>query len=113
MRKDELQAVKEAQSYLKSHGDFLLYSEFENACDKLLASTAISSKEKGFYMETKGVHVSKHIKDMIQRMEMARDDHRVISILYKSMHANSFSSVRVHPYELLMIRGVIIAWGIL
>lgn len=105
LRKEELQAVKEAQSYLKSRGDFLIYSEFESACDKLLATTTMDSKEKGFYVETKGNHVSKHIKDMIKRMEIARDDHRVISILYKSMHADDFSFVRVHPYELLNDKG--------
>ena len=43
---------------------------------------------------------------MIQRMEMARDHvFGVISIFYKSMHANSFSSVRAHPYELLNDKG--------
>ncbi len=104
-KKKELQALADAKSYMQSHADFLMYSEFEEAIDKVLATTSIAHNAQSIYVEGNQMQVSNHMKEMIYKMESARKDLRAIDIEYKGMHATEFEKVRVLPYELLHDKG--------
>lgn len=105
LNKKEIQALADAKSYMQSHADFLMYSEFEEAIDKVLATTSMEHSAQSIYVEGSQMKVSNYMKEMIFKMESARKDLLAIDIEYKGIHARNFEKVRVLPYELLHDKG--------
>lgn len=105
LQKAELQAVMEARRYIHSHRDFLMEAQFMSATDKLLATTSLREDENSVYMQSDTPSLSAALRAMLQRMETAKKDHLAIDIRYRGMHASTFETVRVFPYELLNDKG--------
>lgn len=98
-------ALQEALVYLKEHPDFYMIEDFQSAMDKIQASSAMPHSSAGFYLNDTKAIVSKQVQEMIQLCEQARQEHRVIDMEYKSMHAKTFQQIRIHPYEILNYKG--------
>lgn len=102
---EEVRAIREADEYLKSHTDFLLYSQFKNAIDKIQANTALHYDDTGVYMQQEQGNITKKMKDCIQLCEYAKKEGIVVDIVYKSINADVYQKVRIHPYEILNYKG--------
>lgn len=101
LRQEEVKAVSEAISYMKSHDDFLLLPQFLSAMDKLMATLTMEKKEGGIYVKGNTPLLNPMLKEFIMRMDGARNDQLAVDIVYKGMHAKNFEKVRIHPYEIL------------
>lgn len=105
LRNEEIRALREADEYLKSHTDFLLYAQFKDAIDKIQANTALQYDDTGVYMQQEQVNITKKMKAYIQRCEYAKKESLAVDIIYKSIHADEYQKVRIHPYEILNYKG--------
>ena len=101
LRQEEVKAVSEAISYMKSHDDFLLLPQFLSAMDKLMATLTMEKKEGGIYVKGNTPLLNPMLKEFIMRMDGARNDQLAVDIVYKGMHAKNFEKVSIHPYEIL------------
>lgn len=104
-RTEEVRALREADEYLKNHQDFLQYPNFKNAIDKLQANTTLHYDETGVYIQQEQGVITNKLKQFIQVCEYAKAEKRAVDIHYKSMHAQDFKTVRIHPYEILNYKG--------
>ncbi len=101
---EELRALQESRRYLESHRDFLPYPAFCRGIDKFLATTTLQVRESGVYVE-ENADVSKAMKSMIHICEQARDASLSVELQYKSLHAESFETIVIHPYEIINVKG--------
>lgn len=103
-RSEEVRALQEARHYMKSHQDFRMLGEFEQAMDKLQATISYHEEDSGVYME-EHTTLSKRMLGMIQCCEQAKLDYKVIEIKYRSLRSEVVESVTIHPYEIIHYKG--------
>lgn len=105
LSKQESRALFEADEYLKHHTDFIQYASFKNALDKVQANTTLHERDTGVYVQSDVTNISKNIMRWIKLCEYAKKECFAMDINYKSMHANEYEKVRIHPYEIVNYKG--------
>lgn len=102
---EEMKALSEADSYLKSHKDFLLQPAFHQAFEKIAASTTLKLEESGVYLEEGMSLLSKRVIHMISLFEDAKKQHLAIQLTYRSMRSSQSKTFIIHPYEIVNVKG--------
>ncbi|MEG0094217.1 MAG: WYL domain-containing protein [Erysipelotrichaceae bacterium] len=100
----EKNSIHEAIEYLNAHKDFLYLEHFNQAMDKVVAGMKDDLNEKPTYLNNE-ILISKKIRKMIDEFQLARKNHLVIELYYRSIQVQSAALVRIHPYEILNYKG--------
>lgn len=103
--KEEYQSLLEAVKYMKSHQDFLMFTQYQKAMDKILSTSNMKEEEGSVYVKSNAFILNSKMKNFIMRINTARKEHFITDILYKGMHDQTYEKVRICPYELLNDKG--------
>lgn len=101
----ENKALHHAMTYLKGHPDFLLFEDYQKAIDKVFTSSTSKLEENGVYLRDEHPLVHPEMIVMMDMVETARKTQKVVSMQYKSMHAKEFTTILIHPYEIINYKG--------
>lgn len=101
----DIRSIQEVRSYVASHADFLMSKEINRVFDKFLSNACPPEEEQGLYLEDEQYIVSVRIKEMIDQIEMARKQHKVVEICYRTMKDKHAAWVQIHPYEIIYYKG--------
>lgn len=100
---DEKEAINEALMYLKAQKNFIYYPQFEFAMNKLKAKVNHSSQSKEtIYLSESRKTLSKTESKMVDLVNTAKEQHKVLSFQYSSSYHNSITYREVQPYELIV-----------
>lgn len=102
---EELRALQEGRHYLMSRSDFLMQKEYSSAMDKLQSNLQHPCEDGGVYMANEYVNISRRMQQAIRECEEARKEHLCMELRYRSIQAKEYSSIRIHPYEILNYKG--------
>lgn len=108
---DERDALSESISYLSSHSDFLPLENYVSAIDKIRGAAHSTSSSSSILFKSNSVSLSKRMRTMITLCESCRDNLQTMEIEYKSMRSKVYKKIRLHPYELLNVKGAYYVLG--
>lgn len=97
----EWSAIQEATLYMQTQPKFLPLTTYIQAMDKLQAHCMHEQEEHGYYMPDTLVTLSSSMRKAIQTCEKAKQKSCVVSLCYRSMHANKEESFLMQPYEII------------
>jgi len=101
----EKQSLREVQTYLTSHPDFLEGKTACHAIDKILSNVVMEEGHPGFYIEQEQYVVSKTLRIYIDLMHKALKEQRCVELTYRSMKERRTKTFRIHPYEIIHYKG--------
>lgn len=101
----ERDALSESISYLSSHSDFLPLENYVSAIDKVRGAARSNSNSSSILFKSNSASLSKRMRTMIALCESCRDHLQTMEIEYKSMRSSNYKKIRLHPYELLNVKG--------
>lgn len=107
----ERDALTDSISYLSSHSDFLPIENYMSAVDKVKGAARSNSNSSSILFKSNSASLSKRMRDMIMLCESCRNHLQTMEIEYKSMHSNVYKKIRLHPYELLNVKGAYYVLG--
>lgn len=107
----EKDALTDSISYLSSHSDFLPLENYMSAIDKVRGAARSNSSSSSILFKSNSASLSKRMRDMITLCESCRDHLQAMEIEYKSMRSDVYKKIRLHPYELLNVKGAYYVLG--
>lgn len=97
-------ALSSAVEYLAHQPDFLDLKEFEKAIEAIQSAVAFQKEnDKIVFRNEKNERIDE-MRHAIEICHKAIKESHCISFEYKSIHADSFQTVILHPYEVLNIQ---------
>lgn len=103
--KEELRSLKELQTYILSHPDFLMAHELNHAIDKMLSNTTFEETHTGVYLEYEQYIVSEQMRTFIDLMEQAIQKQVAVELSYRTLKRPEAKRLRIHPYEIINYKG--------
>lgn len=103
--KEEIRALQEIQTYVKSHSDFLMIHELRHAIDKMLSDVPLDESHIGIYLEEEQHVVSNMMRTFIDTMEAAIAQQKAIELTYRTLKQPQAKQIRIHPYEIIVYKG--------
>lgn len=101
----EKQSLREMQTYLRSHTDFMAGKSVSEIIDRLLSNTPLQKESTGFYIEQEQGVLSDTLRSYIKLMKQAMKESRCVEISYRSLTDQRSNSFVIHPYELIHYKG--------
>lgn len=102
---NQMQAMNDAYSYLKSHSDFLSMKEYEIAFEKIKSSLSFSSKESERIYLSYEEQLENELQSILELCEIAKKERKAVCFDYRSLKSEISERVEVWPYEILNIHG--------
>lgn len=108
---EEKDALSESVSYLSSHSDFLPLDNYISAMDKIKGAAHSNSNSSSILFKSNSASLSTRMRNLITLCESCRDNLQTMEIEYKSMRSDVYKKIRLHPYELLNVKGAYYVLG--
>lgn len=100
LKDSEKRSLQEAGRYLQSHPDFRYQCDFQSALDKINAGLRDQLHISDVYIKNRGA-LNDHLQKLLDICETGIQQQREVLLTYRSMRADRFADVRIHPYEIL------------
>ncbi len=105
LQESEKQGLREAQTYLRSHPDFISGKTACIAIDKILSDVPYQNMHTGFYLPQDTIRISNKIQEYIEMIQTAVKHRQCVELTYRSMKDAKEKTFRIHPYEILHDKG--------
>lgn len=103
--KEEIRALQEIQTYVKSHTDFLMLPELRHAIDKMLFDAPLNETHIGHYLDNESTILSPQMRKFIELCEQAIEEQQVIHLSYRTLKQREAQEIQIHPYEIINYKG--------
>ncbi len=101
----EKASLRELQTYLHSHRDFVGTQSVNGVIDRMLSNTRLNNEPLGLYIEQEQGLLSDQLHQYIDTIKHAIKNCICVELKYRSIRDKKVKTFIIHPYELIHYKG--------